>query len=79
MKYDDLHFYNIFPFQSGSSSSLAASSFPFGELYLSHCWIGRFSDQLKIRIVKMKNIPNNTEEQCFMSSMKLVFNLFSFI
>ena len=48
----------MLPFQStdGSSSSLAASLVPFGELYLSHCWIGIFSDQLKIRIVKMKNI-----------------------
>ena len=28
-----------------------------GDLYLSYSWLGPGEDQLKIRIVKMKNIP----------------------
>ena len=45
---------NLYRQMSNSTSSNSAS---FGDLHLSYVWMGADYDQLKIRILKMKNIP----------------------
>ena len=39
------------------SSSSTTSGSGFGDIRLSYTWIGQKYDQLKIRIIKIKNIP----------------------